>query len=109
MEERTRRWAKRALLGLGVAFVVLASVTIHRIGSMADRLVLRMACPTVFVESRSLDIAMDKLRTLGLLPVDVTRFVSVELDETAGRMSATAFGLITQTAVYYPGEGCVLQ
>lgn len=109
IKESTQRWLKRGFVTLALVLLIATALALHRVGAMADRLALRLACPTVFVEGRSLDTAVEKLRTLGLLPVDITRFVSLDLDRPNQRLSATAFFVVRRQSVYYSGEGCVLQ
>ena len=100
------KWAIAVVL---LCSVVGAAVAITWVTPRVARLALRVACPTVFVEHRSLDYAVDKLRNLGLLPVDITPFVSLHADPPTRVMTVKMLGIVSYSAAYFPGEGCVLE
>lgn len=103
---RILKWAVAVVL---LCSVLGATVAMTWVTPRVARLALRVACPTVFVEDRSLDYAVDKLRNLGLLPVDITPFVSLHVDPLTRVVTAKMLGVASYSAAYFPGEGCVLQ
>ena len=86
----------QAVLGLAV-FTWLA-VQIFPIGTGAAA---KAACSDVFVSGRDAQGVIDQ-------ELPKAWFVSYAVDESAGTVTAHAFGLRRKTAVYRPGLGCAL-
>jgi hypothetical protein len=101
------RIIKVILISLFALLAVAAGAAIARFAPPTARLVLRVACPTVFIEKRTIGYAEEKIRHLGLLPVDPASVVNITVTEN--EMIATVLGMVRHRAVYHPGEGCVLQ
>jgi hypothetical protein len=101
------RLAKWSVVLVLTVLVLVTTTVAARTAPKIARLTLRVACPTVFIEERPVQYAIEKIRHLGFLPVDPFRFTTIRVE---GRtMHVEVLGVFRHHASYHAGEGCVIE